>query len=64
VRLEGRRRRIRIRRKRNRKGIVRETAEEGAAQVLYEAGRCIIEAVVAASVLVAMLSIPAHLMFG
>ena len=72
MRAGGPKRRLRIRRKR--RGTVREPAENAAGEfatevggdvaeeVVYQTGWCLLEAVVSASVVLALLTVPAYLL--
>ena len=64
MRLRGPRRRLRVRRKRKGQSIAKDVAGEAGAQVIYEGGGCLVEAVVGASALVALVTIPACLMLS
>ena len=57
----GSKRRLRIRRKRRDGGIVGDGATTAGVQVVAETGCCLVEAVVSASVVLALLSVPAYL---
>jgi hypothetical protein len=60
----GSRRRLHVRRKRKGKRLAREAVEEAGGEVVLETGCCLVEAVVSASVVMALLSVPAYLAFS
>ena len=75
MRGRGPRRRLRIRRKRKGKSIASQLAEgagnaagdaaiEAAGEVVYQTGWCLLEAVVSASVVLALLAVPAYLLIA
>ena len=55
---------MRVRRKRKGESVAKDFAAETGWQVIYEGGGCLVEAMVSASVLVAVVTIPAYLMLG